>query len=145
MKNSEKKYTPWKSAEEMHDTALQWRSMLNFAEDEHRFFEDMLREYTLPIIESELLDKVKTLIQDLERSRREAKKLLTKVQKHQNGLNILLDGEDQPEEEKSYRKEHQNLLPAINQFYNNYKELKREIFKDISGALKRQKQKRLTA
>lgn len=137
------RYIEWKSPEEMHFSAQQWSSSLAFIKDEHLFFEDMLREYTLPIIESNLVTEVNSLIDRLQKSKNEMEALTKKVNQHQNGLDILVDGKDQPEEEKKYKEEHRQIMKEMNGFSDSYKELKKDIFEKISGALKKQKQKRL--
>lgn len=144
MKNTKNfRYIEWKSSEEMHFSAQQWSSSLAFVKDEHLFFEDMLREYTLPIIESNLLTEVNELIDRLTESKKEMKKLSGKVANHSNGLEILVDGIDQPEEEKKYKEEHRALLKEINNFLESFQSLKKDIFRIVSGALKKQKQNRL--
>ncbi|WP_081210128.1 hypothetical protein [Salegentibacter sediminis] len=137
------RYIEWKSPEEMHYSAQQWSSSLAFMKDEHLFFEDMLREYTLPIIESNLIAEVKTLIDRLNTSKKEMMNLNEKVSKHKNGLDILVDGINQPEEEKKYKEEHRALLNEVNAFSESFRQLKKDIFANVTGALKKQKQKRL--
>lgn len=137
------KYVEWKSAEEMHFSSIKWISELNFIKDEHLFFEDMLKEYTLPIIESHLLSKVKDLIVRITKYQQKTETLLNRITKHRNGLQIMVDGINQLEEENKYKKEHRELLIDVNQFSLEYNDLKKEIFETISQALKQQKQKRL--
>ena len=137
------KYVEWKSAEEMHFSSNQWNSELNFVKDEHKFLEDMLKEYTLPIIESHLLSKVKDLIDRLTKYKQKTETLLNKVTEHRNGLQVMVDGINQLEEENRYKKEHRKLLIEVNQFSLEYNDLKKDIFETISQALKQQKQKRL--
>lgn len=137
------RYLEWKSPEEMHYSSLQWLSELAFIKDEHLFFEDMLKEYTLPIIESELFSKVKELIDQLEFSNKQSEGLKEKIQSHTNRLGIMIDGVDQPKEEKEYKEEHRALLKEINLFNKKYSDLKKEIFEAVAKALKKQKQKRL--
>jgi len=137
------KYVEWKSAEEMHFSSIQWISELNFIKDEDQFFEDMLKEYTMPIIESHLLSKVKGLIDRLTKYKQKTETLLNKILEHRNGLQIMVDGINQLEEENRYKKEHRKLLIDVNQFSLEYNDLKKEIFETISQALKLQKQKRL--
>jgi len=137
------KYVEWKSAEEMHFSSIQWISELNFFKDEHQFFEDMLKEYTMPIIESHLLSKVKHLIDRLTKYNQKIKTLLNKITEHRNGLQVMIDGIDQLEEENRYKKEHRKILTDVNQFSLEYFDLKKEIFETVSHALKQQKQKRL--
>lgn len=137
------KYIEWKSSEEMHFSSLQWISELNFIKDEHLFFEDMLKEYTLPIIESHLFNKVKDLIDRLIGSKNKAESLLKRITDHRNGLKIMVDGINQIEEEKKYKEDHRSLLNEVKQFSNEYNAMKKEIFETVSQALKQQKQKRL--
>lgn len=129
----------WKSPEEMHFSALQWISELEYIQDEHRFFEDMLKEYTLPIIESHRFDEVKDLIFQLSDSEKQLDALLKKTIEHRNGLQILVDGTDQPEEEKKYREDHRELHKEISTYTRNYQVFKKTIFEIFSSTLKQQK------
>lgn len=141
--NQNFRYVEWKSSDEMHFSCLQWISELNFIKDEQVFFQDMLKEYTVPILESHLLEEAKSLILKLTESEKEVENLLKEATKHRNGLQILVDGIDQPEQEKEYREEHRRLLKEVNNFSNRYQALKKNIFEMVKKALKQQKQKKL--
>lgn len=141
--NQNFRYVEWKSSDEMHFSCLQWISELNFIKDEQFFFQDMLKEYTVPILESHLLEEAKSLIFKLTESEKEVENLLKEATKHRNGLQILVDGIDQPEQEKEYREEHRRLLKEVNNFSIRYQALKKNIFEMVTKALKQQKQKKL--
>ena len=141
--NQNFRYVEWKSSDEMHFSCLQWISELNFIKDEQIFFQDMLKEYTLPILESHLLEDAKTLIFKLTDSEKQVENLLKETTKHRNGLQILVDGIDQPDQEKEYREEHRRLLKEVNNFTIEYHALKKDIFTTVTRALKQQKQKKL--
>lgn len=141
--NQNFRYVEWKSSDEMHFSCLQWISELNFIKDEQIFFQDMLKEYTLPILESHLLEEAKTLTFKLTDSQKQVEDLLKETTKHRNGLQILVDGVDQPDQEKQYREEHKSLLKEVHSFTIEYQALKKDIFTTVSRALKQQKQKRL--
>ena len=141
--NQNFRYVEWKSSDEMHFSCLQWISELNFIKDEQIFFQDMLKEYTLPILESHLLEDAKTLIFKLTDSEKQVENLLKETTKHRNGLQILVDGIDQPDQEKEYREEHRRLLKEVNNFTIEYQALKKDIFTTVTRALKQQKQKKL--
>ncbi|MEG9328348.1 hypothetical protein SAMN04488034_103209 [Salinimicrobium catena] len=145
MKNKTPKfrYIEWKTPDEMHFTSLQWQSEIGFIQDEHRFFEDMLREYTMPIIESHLFSRIKELIDRLTDSRENLKSLQQQVNEHANRLDRLVENVDEPKEGRQYRQEHKKNLQAVNAYLKEYKQLKKEIFEAVSQALKQQKQKRL--
>lgn len=145
MKNKEAKfrYIEWKTPDEMHFSSLQWQSELKFFKDEHRFFEDMLKEYTMPILESHLFSRIKELIGKLTDSRNSLDKILQEVNDHTNRLQRLVENIDEPKEGRLYRQEHKKVLQEVNSYSKVYKELKKEIFAAVSQALKQQKQKRL--
>lgn len=137
------RYIEWKSPDEMHFSAQQWISSIDFIEDEHHFFEDMLKEYTMPILQSDLFSEIKALISELSLSETKQNELKTRTIKHKKGLKILVDGIDQPEEEKKYKEEHRKLLSEVQNFTKEFEALKKRIFAKVSQALKKEKQKRL--
>lgn len=137
------RYIDWKTPDEMHFSSLQWQSELKFFSDEQRFFEDMLKEYTMPIIESNLFTRIQELIKELSTSEKDLKQLLDQVNDHTNRLERLVENVDEPREGRTYRQEHKNILELINDFKKSYKQLKKDIFSAVSEALKHQKQKRL--
>jgi hypothetical protein len=139
------RYIEWKTPDEMHFSSLQWKSELNFIKDEHRFFEDMLKEYTLPILESRLFSRVKELIEQLNLSRKDLKLLENRVAQHINKLRELLENLDKQREGREYRKEHKEILNDFIHYSRQYKRLKRDIFEVVGKAIKQQKQKRLLA
>ena len=137
------RYIDWKTPDEMHFSSLQWQSELNFFKDEHLFFEDMLKEYTMPIIESNLFTRIQELINDLTASEKELKQLQEQVNEHTNRLQRLVENVDEPREGKIYRQEHKNILQLMNDYTKKYKQRKKDIFSSVSEAMKHQKQKRL--
>ncbi|MFD0976934.1 hypothetical protein [Salinimicrobium gaetbulicola] len=137
------RYIDWKTPDEMHFSSLQWQSELNFYKDEQRFFEDMLKEYTMPIIESNLFSRIQDLITELSASEKELKQLHEQVNDHTNRLERLVENVDEPSEGRTYRQQHKNILQLINDFTKRYKQLKKDIFGSVTEALKHQKQKRL--
>lgn len=134
------KYIAWKTPEEMHFSCLQWISYLDFLRDEHRFFEDLLKEYTLPVIEAHLFEKARELVNELSVSEQNEKELTRKLISHRNMLKIMIDGVDQLKEEQEYTAEHAKLKIEVFQYTEKYRILKKEIFKLVSSALKKQKQ-----
>lgn len=137
------RYIDWKTPDEMHFSSLQWQSELNFYKDEQRFFEDMLKEYTMPIIESNLFSRIQDLITELSASEKELKQLQEQVNDHTNRLERLVENVDEPSEGRTYRQQHKNILQLMNDFTKRYKQLKKDIFGSVTEALKHQKQKRL--
>lgn len=137
------KYIETKSADELHVESLNWISELKFIKDEQHFLDELLKSHTLDLIEDTYFDKSNTIIANLSKHRKTGEELLKKMINHENELLILVDGIDQITEEKKYRFLHSKYLLEVTNYFNDYKDTKKEIFDVIKKIMKEEKQKRL--
>ncbi len=137
------KYIESKSADELHVESLNWISELKFIKDEQHFLDELLKSYTLQLIENKEFSKNKEIIGDLSKLRKTGEKILKKLINHENELLILVDGIDQIKEEKHYRFLHSTYLLEVTNYFNEYKAIKRDIFGAVKQIMKHEKQKRL--
>ncbi len=137
------KYTEWLSADEMHEESKKWLSELEFYKEEQWFFEDLIRSYTLQILDNEHFEESKLLIEKLTKIVEQTQMLINTVKSHEKELSIMVDGVDQLEEEKAYRKEHRHLIMMYDEFKDRYLNLKTKFFALIKTVMKESKQKRL--
>jgi|GEM_PF-301040 len=137
------KYVEWFSADEMHKHAQGWLSELEFVKDEHLFFEDLVKTYTLQLIETKKFSENKEIIDAINRSQKRNHLLIEAIKVHSNELEIMVDGIDQPKEEESYKKEHRNLIILVSDFLKEYRTLKSQLFSLFEDILKKEKQQRL--
>lgn len=137
------KYVEWLSAEEMHKNSRSWLTELNFIKDEHLFFEDLIKSFTIQLLgEKDFID-IKEIIDAVNRSEKENNMLIEAIKVHESDLQIMLDGIDQPKEEEAYKKEHRELITMISDYLKNYKKLKAQLFEIISKIMKNEKMQRL--
>lgn len=122
------KYMEWLSAEEMHKGSKAWLSELEFVKDEHLFFEDLVKSYTLQLIQPEKFAKNKEIIDAINRSQKRNNLLIQAVKIHKKELQIMLDGINQPKLEEAYKQEHRTLIIEINDFLHHYRKLKIQLF-----------------
>jgi hypothetical protein len=134
----------WYSADELHKASQDWLVELEFIKKEQLFFEDLIRSSALKLIDSIGFEKNSYLIDALKTSQKQNNSLIIAIKKHDKNLKIMVDGIDQPEEERLYKKEHRNVMTKINEYLKEYKILKTQLFKILKEVLKRDKQKRLT-
>lgn len=134
------KHTEWLSADEMHFESKKWLSELEFCKEEQWFFEDLIRSYTLQIIDNNHFDESKRLIDKLTKIVDQTQTLLDAVKKHEKKLSIMVDGIDQIEEETAYKNEHRNLTELVDEFRKRYRVLKAKFFKFIKAVMKESKQ-----
>ncbi|MCA0154125.1 hypothetical protein [Winogradskyella vincentii] len=137
------KHTEWLSAEDMHDASKIWISELSFFKEEQLFLEDLIKSYTLNLIDNNHFEESKKVIDKLSIVVKNTQVLLNAVNSHENGLSIMVDGIDQLEEEATYRKEHRNLIELIGEFKKRYQKIKMRLFTLIKLVMKESKQKRL--
>ncbi|MEW7290024.1 hypothetical protein [Aquimarina sp. 2304DJ70-9] len=137
------KYVEWQSPDELHEAALTWVSELKFIKDEQHFLDDLMENYALQLISEKIFEKSKKVVNDLAEERKGLEPLLKEIINHHNALTILVDGKDQPVEEKQYKEDHRALVIKVSQYLNNYKDTKRKIFELIKTIMKQGKQKRL--
>jgi len=139
------KYIEWLSAETMHNNSIEWLSELKFMKDEQLFFNDLIKSYTLQLIDSRHYNESKALIGKLSVIETKTKHLIETVKIHKNDLKIMVDGIDQPKEEDGYKKEHRGLILEIKDFVKQYRALKTAFFSLIKTIKKEDKQKHLIA
>ncbi|WP_458626118.1 hypothetical protein [Winogradskyella sp. PC D3.3] len=135
------RYVKWLSAEEMHTESKAWLSQLEFLKDEHLFFEDLIKSYTLQLIEPEKFSHNKEIIDAINRSEKQNNLLIEAIKVHQNDLKIMIDGINQPKEEGAYREEHKALMVRLNDFLKYYRALKQQLF-DIVSRIKKEDKSR---
>ena len=140
---TEANYVAWLSAESMHNTSRNWLSELLFVKDEQVFFDDLIKSYTLQLIDSKHFDKSKKLVTKLAMIQKETLTLIETVKAHERDLEIMVDKKDQLEEEYNYKNAHRELIVLLNDFFEAYQSIKKQLYKLIKGIIKEINQKRL--
>jgi hypothetical protein len=142
-KQTEVKYVKWLSAEVMHTESRNWMSELLFAKDEQLFFDDLNKSYTLKLIESKHFSKSKKIVEKLVSLQKETEKLISTIKQHEVDLEIMINKKDELEEEENYKNAHRELIVLVADYFENYKSVKKQLYKLIKAVIKEQKQKLL--
>ena len=138
-----RKYVEWLNADIMHEASRNWLSELRFIKDEQQFLSNLIKSYTLQLIDASHFAESKKIVETLEALQKKNKKYIETVKAHENELLIMVDGIDQLQEEEAYRNEHRTLLVNINYYFKEYRKLKKQVFRTIEDIMKHEKQKRL--
>lgn len=142
-KENTHRYIEWIDPEEMHRTSLLWLSELRFMKDEQLFLNNLIKHYTVQLVDSKIFGKSKVIVTALSDLEKQTISLMKKVQAHENELEIMIDDIDQIELEKAYRDTHRVLTRSMDYYKEEYREIKSELFDLVSSVLKKEKQKRL--
>ena len=137
------KYVEWLNADVMHAGSRKWISELQFCSDEQTFFEDMIRLYTLQLIDSKHFNDSKMMVDKLSRIKKKNSDLLNTINLHEKELKVMVDGIDALEEEDLYKKKHRQLISEMSTFIKDYRKYKLQLFGLLKTILKEQKQKHL--
>jgi len=135
------KHTEWLSPEHMHDDSKLWLSELKFYKEEQIFLEELIKSYTLQLIDKKHYEDSKAIVKKLSEIVKQTEILLKTVTSHEKQLTIVVDGVDQLKEEAIYRKEHRNLIEIIAEFKKRYQSVKVKLFSLIKLVIKENKQK----
>lgn len=142
-KQTKVKYKAWLSAETMHGNTRNWMSELKFAKDEILFFNDLVKSYTLQLIDSKHFAESKKIIDKLNILQKDTDNLINTVKNHEKGLKVMVDGVNELQKEDTYRRKHAKLIIVVSNFLEKYRILKTQLFSLITGVIKEGKQKRL--
>lgn len=142
-KNSNYKFVQWSSPDELHGDCLQWISKLQFIKDEQRFLNDLVKNYTLQLLSEELFERATHFINLLHKEEMEVVKLMEKVQKHCNGLQILLDGVDEIRKERKYKEVHYYRKMEVATYDQEFQKTKKEIFNLVMNIMRKDSRKQL--
>jgi hypothetical protein len=136
-------FIKWLSAEDLHTDSKEWILELEFLNDEYLFFIDLIKWYTLQLIDFQDYSVSKKITENLSNSKKTNDELYKLVRKHENNLEILVDGINQLKEEKAYKEEHKTLLFLVKNHLKEHRELKLNLFDILKKIKKLEKQKRI--
>ncbi len=137
------KYVEWLSAEIMHESSVNCLSELNFIKEEQNFFDDLVKSYTLQLVDSKHFDESKEIVDKLNDFQNKTTTTIESIKDHEKNLRIMVDGVDQLKEEEMYKNEHRALIIAVSEFLSSYRAFKMKLFDLIKRIMKEGKQKRL--
>lgn len=145
METTKKKrsYIEWLDPEEMHKASIQWMSELKFVRDEQLFLNNLVKSYTLQLVDSKIFNESKKIIDSILEAEKEVVNLMKKVRSHENLLEIMINDVDELKMEKAYTETHWDLTSTMSRYIEDYRKLKARLFKLVSKVMKKQKQKRL--
>ena len=84
IKENTHRYIEWIDSEEMHRTTLLWLSELRFMKDEQLFLNNLIKHYTVQLVDSKIFGKSKVIVIALTALEKQVIALMKKVQAHEN-------------------------------------------------------------
>lgn len=130
------------SIENMHYATQQWISEIEFAKVEFDFLKELISEHIIDVCSSDNFNKAQLLIKGIKHEMGLSDELIGSINAHNIRLSLLI-GNVYMKREESFREEHVMLKKEIENFKNNFKYLKKEVFDLILFIMKREKFKKI--
>jgi len=143
MKNITYKIVQWSTPEELHEACVDWLSQLEFIKDEQRFLDELITNYTIPLISASSYDASLTVVGNLLKEENELTELIERVKKHINTIEILLDEHNDPREKLAFKETHYYLKTTMLSYTTKYRKTKSALFNEIKEIMKEQPPKKL--
>ena len=110
------KYEAWLNPETMHNSSIKWLSELKFAKDEQLFFDDLIKSYTIQLIDSKHFNESKKTVAKLSDLQEKTSSLIKTITVHEKGLKVMDETINQVENKEIYKKEHRKLIITVSYF-----------------------------
>ena len=126
------------STQEFHAASKNWISSLQFIEDELRFIENLMCSYVFEPDTPNLFERLqdyKERVQSIQLRKKEMAKWLFD---HENELSGLLESQE-VDKDGSYAQKHRELQVEFLLFYEDFQQLKSEIFNYAGGILRKRR------
>ncbi|MEM7187419.1 MAG: hypothetical protein AAF466_12235 [Bacteroidota bacterium] len=142
--NPSYRFVAWSSPEALHSESLGWVSEMEFSKDEQVFLTTLMKDHILELLSDKLRDESQEVLRELNSEKERVVRLLQRIAKHGNALQILVDGVDQLEEEAVYKKDHYQLKMEVDRYFEDYRKTKRTIFRMIKQIIRNKKRKKIS-
>ncbi|MEZ4811625.1 MAG: hypothetical protein R2819_14795 [Allomuricauda sp.] len=124
--------------EALHIQLQQWKSHLQFIEDETAFIERLLNSYVFEPRTPNLFERLETFKQRFRESKKERERLKRAIIRHEGILGGIYECTSKICDEGYYQK-HCELQERVQQYFEDYLKLKTEVYGYAGSILKRRK------
>ena len=130
--------------EHLYNKSKNWIQEIEFMRVEQDFFKELIIDHTLEICNSFNYNDAKFLLKGIEHENKLGEILIQDISEHRVNLALLLDSIFL-KKEKQFRGDHEALKIEVINYLENFKFIKKEVFKLILQVMKKEKQQRLLA
>ncbi len=125
-----------KTVGDLHWEVQQWKSLLQFMDDEYIFIERLLSSSVFKDNTPNLFERLHDFNTRLQQANNRNHDIKVQIARHENNLGNLSEIEDLETNSDYYKKNHQ-LQVEVKECLNSFKDLKAEVFNYVGGLLKK--------
>ena len=119
-----------------------WTSEINFIKIEQHFLEEILSEHILGLCETNNFQKAKLLLNGISHEIKLGDELINDIKDHSINLALLIEN-IYLKREDNFRNHQEHLKSEVNNYIDNFKYLKEQIFELVLFIMKKEKEKKL--
>lgn len=132
------------SIERLHTKAQQWISEIEFIKIEQNFLKELLAEHIIGLCKTDNFAKAKLLLNGLEHETKLGNKLIESIKEHKINLALLIEN-IYLKKEDTYRNNHKLLKMEVDNYIENFKYIKEQVFELVLLIMRNEKEKKLLA
>lgn len=125
-----------KKVGDLHWEVQQWKSLLQFMDDEYIFIERLLSSSVFKDNTPNLFERLHDFNTRLQEANIRNHDIKVQIARHENNLGNLSEI-DEIETNSEYSKKNSQLQKEVEECLNNFKNLKAEVFNYVGGLLKK--------
>ena len=129
---------------QLYNNSKNWIKEIEFIQIEQDFFKELIIDHTMEICNSSNYSEAKFLLESIEHENELGEDLAHEVIEQRVNLALLLDN-IYLKKEKEFRSKYDALSIEMSNYIENFKFIKKEVFKLILQVMKKEKQQRLLA
>ena len=119
-----------------------WTSEINFIKVEQHFLKEILSEHIIGLCETNNFQKAKLLLNGIIHEIKLGDELIKNIKDHNINLALLIEN-IYLKREDNFRNHHEQLKSEVNNYTDNFRYLKEQVFELVLFIMKKEKQKKL--
>ena len=139
---SQQKATFNNSLEPLLAKTKEWTSEITFTKVEQLFLNEILSEHIISLCKTNNFQQAKLLLNGIAHEKKLGDQLLQSIKAHKVNLALLIEN-IYLKRGVNLKKDHQNLKLEVNNYIDNFKYLKEQIFELVLYIMKKEKEKKL--
>lgn len=130
------------SIEHLHNKSLKWISEMEFIKIEQEFLREILVEHIMELCCGEKFSKAKLMLHGIDHEEALGVTLIDAIKEHRVNLALLMEN-IYLKKEDSFREQHELLKIEVQNYIENFKYIKEQVFELILNMMKKEKEKKL--
>lgn len=128
--------------EQLHSQTKKWLSEIEFVKIEQEFLNELISDHIIGLCKSDNFKQAKLLLNGINHEAKLGTHLMAEIKEHRVNLSLLLE-HIYIKKETDFRKDHELLKIEVENYIQNFKYIKEQVFELVLFIMKNEKQQKL--